>query len=270
MEQRDYYSILGVNKEADFKQIKEAYRKLALQYHPDRNREPSAAAKMKAVNEAYAVLSDTEKRRQYDDMARVYGSAAYSQFRQNFSQEDIFRGSDVHQVFEQMSRVFGLRGFDEIFREFYGPGYRTFEFRRPGFFGRGFVFQGFPGADGKGVPGLRLGGPLGKLLKYAVKKQWGLEIPEKGKDLSDRLAIPPDLARTGGKIRYVCRMRSKELLVNIPAGMREGQQIRLLGMGEAGKGGGGPGDLYISLRIRKSPLNKLKGLVKQVLNLTRS
>ena len=117
MSQHDYYQILGINQNASAKQVKDAYRKLAFQYHPDRNeKNPEAAEKMKSVNEAYAVLSDAAKRRKYDTLRQQFGSSAYSQFRQNYSEQDIFSGSDINQVLEQMARAFGLRGFDEIFK----------------------------------------------------------------------------------------------------------------------------------------------------------
>ena len=121
MTQKDYYQILSVNKNAASKEIKEAYRKLAFKYHPDRNKENGEAAeKMKIVNEAYAVLSSPEKRREYDALRQQFGSDAYSRFRNNYSQQDIFSGSDINHIFEEMAKAFGLRGSNEIFKEFYG------------------------------------------------------------------------------------------------------------------------------------------------------
>jgi curved DNA-binding protein len=90
----DYYRVLGVSKSATETEIKKAYRKLALQHHPDRNPgDKGAEEKFKKINEAYAVLSDKEKRAQYDR----FGSAG---FHQRFSQEDIFRGFDVGDLFK--------------------------------------------------------------------------------------------------------------------------------------------------------------------------
>jgi len=78
----DYYKTLGVDPKADVRQIKEAYRKMAFKFHPDRNRDnPAAAEQMKAVNEAYAVLCDPAKRQRYDRMRRQFGPEAYSRFR---------------------------------------------------------------------------------------------------------------------------------------------------------------------------------------------
>jgi len=100
MPEKDYYKILGVDKSASDTEIKKAYRKLAMKYHPDHTKnDKSAEEKFKQVSEAYAVLSDAEKRKQYDQ----FGSSG---FHQRFSQEDIFRGFDFSDVF----REFGFGG----------------------------------------------------------------------------------------------------------------------------------------------------------------
>src|SRR5687767_6892956 len=91
---KDYYELLGVARDAGVEDIKKAYRKLALQYHPDRNKEPGAEERFKEISEAYAVLSDAEKRKTYDQ----FGHAGFDE---RYSQEDIFRGAD-----------FGEFGFD--------------------------------------------------------------------------------------------------------------------------------------------------------------
>ena len=259
MEQKDYYEILEIEKTANQKRVKEAYRNLALKHHPDRNKgNPGAAARMKEINESYAVLSHPEKRKQYDTLRDSYGSSAYGQFRQTYSEQDIFRGSDIQQIFEELSRTFGFRGFDDVFRESYGSGYQTFEFRRSGAFGRVFL-GGSRDKEGR-VTNPLLGGHLGRLIRYGLKKKWGIELPERGKDLRDIITVSPALIQTGGKISYLCRKTAKELLVTIPAKIREGQQIRLKGMGEKGKGGGEPGDLYIEVRVRNPMLQKLREL----------
>jgi len=255
--QKDYYGVLGVDRKAGTKEIKQAYRNLALRYHPDRNQNSQdAAARMKDINEAYAVLSDPEKRRQYDGLWNVYGSSAHGQFRQSYSEQDIFRGSDVHQIFEEISRTFGFRGFNEVFRDAYGPGYRSFEFRRPGVFGR--VYVSSTRRPGPRQPLGASQGPLGKLFRYALKRQWGIEIPERGRDVNDLIVISPVVALGGGKVLYSSRLHEKELIVRIPARLRGGQRIRLKGMGEPGKGGGDPGDLYLKVRVRRPWLQGLK------------
>jgi len=263
MEQRDYYDILGLKKDAGQKEIRDAYRRLALLHHPDRNKDnPDAAARMKEINESYAVLSDPQKRREYDTLRQTYGSSAYGQFRQTHSDQDIFRGSDIQQIFEELSRAFGFRGFDDVFVEADGPGYLTVEFRRPGAFGRVFV-GGFGGGQDRGgrAP---LGGYLGRLIRYGLKKKWGIELPEKGADLRDSIVISPQLARLGGRIQYFCRKKGKELIVTIPPNMRAGQQLRLKAMGETGRAGGQAGDLYVTIQIRNPLIQKARDLIAAI------
>lgn len=119
----DYYKILDVDKSASKEEIKKAYRKKAMKYHPDRNKGNKEAEEMfKKANEAYAVLSDDEKKKQYD----TYGSTG---FQQRFSQEDIFRNSDIGSIL----REFGINiggmggGFGSSFRTFSGGGGSPFD-----------------------------------------------------------------------------------------------------------------------------------------------
>jgi DnaJ-class molecular chaperone len=264
MSSKDYYDILSLHKEAGQNEIREAYRKLALQYHPDRNRDnPAATSRMKEINEAYAVLSNPDKRKQYDGLYSAYGSSAYDHFRNAYSEQDIFRGSDIQEILEQLSKAFGFRGFDDVFREAYGPGYRSFEFRRPGAFGR--VFVSSPGnRQGSRKPS-SLQGMLGRLVKYGLKKKWGIEIPERGRDLHDIITISPGLAVRGGKFRYLNRSEQRELIVTIPPGIRAGQRIRLKGLGSEGSGGGEPGDLFLRVRVRSAFFQRLRDVVEQLL-----
>jgi len=270
MGQQDYYKILKVEASESQQKIKESYRKLALKYHPDHNRDDAAAAaRMKAINESYAVLSDPQKRSRYDALRKTYGDAAHDRFKQTYSEQDIFRGSDIQQIFEEFSRAFGLRGFDEVFKDSYGSGYRSFEFRRPNAFGRVFVGgQGRGQGRGMGRPGsgFPLGGQLGRLIKYGLKKKWGIELPEKGKDVQDVIAVSSEMLQAGGKINYLCRKTQKELLVSIPPGMRAGQKIRLKGMGEPGKGGAESGDLYVEVQMRNPLFQKISKSAKGILS----
>ncbi|MDH4216871.1 MAG: DnaJ domain-containing protein, partial [Gallionella sp.] len=98
-EQRDFYEVLGVAKDADQKAIKDAFRNLALKYHPDRNKEPGAEERFKEIAEAYAVLSDPKKRSEYD--ARGFEAV------QGFSQEDLFGGINFDDIFGGLNFDFG-------------------------------------------------------------------------------------------------------------------------------------------------------------------
>ena len=122
---RDYYEVLGVQKNASKEEIKNVYRKLALQYHPDRNKDPTAEEKFKELSEAYAVLSDDEKRKRYD----MYG---------HVGAEEAFRGSEAN--FEEIFGDAGFGGFRDIFDQIFG--------RRGGFFGDDLFSFSFGGGGG--------------------------------------------------------------------------------------------------------------------------
>ena len=101
-------------------------------------------------------------------------------------------------------------------------------------------------------------GPLGKLGQYVIKKLTGVEVPVDGADMDDFIHISPELAQKGGPYAYLHKKRAKKLIVKIPPGIREGQKIRLQGMGGEGKGGGKNGDLYIRVHVRKPVLKRIK------------
>lgn len=259
MSNNNYYQELNVAPDAAVEEIKASFRKLAFEYHPDRNKDnPQAADKMKSINEAYAVLSDPDKRRQYDMLYQKYGEAARGQFRQNFSDQDIFQGSDIQQIFEEMARSFGLRGFDDIFKDFYGQGHKTFEFQQSGIFGKGVLFNTRMGSGPTGGKGASF---MGILMQKMLGKVTGILLPQQGADLHDAISLNPEFANQGGAFAYFHKEKEKKLVVQIPRGVREGQQIRLTGMGKDGTHGAGPGDLLLRIKIRTPLLKKLKNLV---------
>ena len=265
--QKDCYQVLDVEKDASPQRIKEAYRRLAFQYHPDRNREnPSSVEKMKEINEAYAVLSDPGKRRDYDTFHEQYGPDGYDRFKQRYSEQDIFRGSDIHQIFEEMARSFGFRNFEDVFKESYGQRYRTFQFQSHGASGRGFIFlgRGFRRDKPFGIPIFSdfLPGYLGKFMRYLVKKIPRIKEPEKGKDLYDVIYLAPRQTVEGARGKYFHRRRSKELIVTVPPGVKEGQKIRLKGMGASGRDGGEAGDLYLKVKIKRPLLERVKRFLR--------
>jgi len=281
MNNKDYYKTLGVNEDATAEEIKKTYRKLAFQYHPDKN--PGNEEMMKEINEAYAVLSDPGKRRDYDSYRLSYGFSARDRFRQAYTEQDIFRDSDISHIFEELSRAFGLSRPEDIFSRntFYGNQYRTFEFKGPGFSGRFFFFEPMSKVYRdmmKEAPSRTDVAPTYKpslfariLLKgleafqrHAAKK-YGLELPERGKDVQDEIRVTPEVSSSGGKIqyRYLKPGDSRDLMIKIPAGIKEGQRIRLKGMGKDGNNGGESGDLYLKVKIHTSFLQKIKGLYRQ-------
>jgi DnaJ-class molecular chaperone len=268
MNRKDYYEILEIDCKADVGEVKQAYRKLAFQYHPDRNSgNPDSLDRMKEINEAYAVLCDPEKRSRYDSLRQNYGASAQDRFRQGYSQEDIFRGSDINQIFEEMAKSFGFRGFDEVFQQAYGKGARTFEFRQPGFYGKGFIIFG-GGSMGRGRQGPTIGAPvfpglMGKVAGFLVRNIFNLPQPQGGKDAQDVISIDCDQAEKGGKVLYLDRNRSKEVAISIPPGIREGQRIRLKGMGQGSDDEGEKGDLYLKVEIKKPILQRVINFLKR-------
>lgn len=246
---QDYYNILGVSKDADTARIKAAYRDLALKFHPDRNQDnPEAADRMRELNEAYAVLSDPKKRQDYDGLRQQYGSSrGYTHFRQTYSDQDIFSDTDIHKVFEDLAKSFGLRNFEEISKEFYSGNNNIHV--------KGFFFSGTIN-PGKAFSGIKPSGILGRAARTLLNNISGGQIPMRGEDLHDTIRIDPDLAANGGPYAYYHKWRDKKLVVKIPPGTRPGQKIRLGGMGREGSGGNG--DLYLKIETKSSLLNTIK------------
>ncbi|MBT3175898.1 MAG: DnaJ domain-containing protein [Desulfobacula sp.] len=258
MANQDYYQILGVTKDVDMAQIKVAYRDLAFRFHPDTNKDnPDAVDKMKQINEAYAVLSDSKKRRDYDSLRQQYDSAdAYTHFRKNYSDQDIFTGTDIHTVFNEFAKSFGFRNFDDISQEFYGSKGKVFEFKGSDFSFKGFFFGRLD--VGKSSFKVPLPGKMGWIIQALLQNISGKRISLKGKNLYDTIQISPDIAKMGGPYAYFHRWKSKKLVVKIPPNVPYGQQIRLSGMGKDGKGGGKSGDLYLKIETKLSLANKIR------------
>ena len=219
----DYYQVLGVDKKASSDEIKKAYRKLALKWHPDKNpNNKSAEDKFKKLSEAYAVLSDAKKREQYDQ----FGSA--DQFRQQYSQEDIFRDFDLDEI---------LRGFG--FGGGRGAGRTTFRTGRRG---------GAGARDHDDTFGGIFGG-MGGGQQYA-------HMQEKGQDAEYNLSISLEESVLGAdkKISLQMESRIEDISVKIPAGISTGKKLRLPGKGLSGYNGGPNGDLYLNINVLPHPI----------------
>ena len=219
----EYYQTLGVAKNATADDIKKAYRKLALKYHPDKNPDDKQAEeKFKEISEAYAVLSDPEKRQQYD----TFGSAG---FRQRYSQEDIFRNFDLNDILRQF-------GFGGGFRSGGGTTFHTSGFRTGG---------GSPFDNIFSQGGMRggCGGSCGPQ-------------PVKGSDLTYEMTVTLDEVLHGAEKTISLRQngQTQNVSVKIPKGIEDGKRLRLTGKGSPSPAGGPAGDLYLKVQVAPHPV----------------
>ena len=270
---KDYYQILGIEPGATEEQIRKAYRRLALQHHPDRNPgDPGAEERFKEIAEAYGVLVDPDKRGQYDQWrhgARLREGAATEGF--PFSREDVF--------YDLFGDPRSTQVFQELFREFERAGFR---------FDQRFFDHVFFGGRGARFSGVFFWGPVGH-TRVRVERPRYQERPESGtapqfqpvevlkrlgrkishflwgagkallggpprsalrpEDLSYSLTVPSEQARGGSWVQIaVDRGRGRETLrVKIPAATRSGTRLRLKGRGRLG--GGHRGDLYLTIHL---------------------
>jgi len=219
---KDYYKILGVSKSSSADEMKKAYRKLAMKYHPDRNKgDKNAEARFKDISEAYAVLSDKEKRKQYD----MFGSEG---FQNRFSQEDIFRDFDFGSIFREFGFEGGGRGRNVFSQIFGGMGQNNFK-------SGSSHFNSPFGAHG------------------------GMSQPLKGKDIVYELSLTLEDAFENSEkvISYQTSSNKQEnVSVKIPAGISTGKKLRLQGKGNPGLNRGPNGDLYIQIKVLEHSLFK--------------
>ena len=262
MNKRDYYEVLGVSKTATDAEIKSAFRKLAKKYHPDVNKEPDAAEKFKEAQEAYAVLSDESKRRQYDQ----YGHAAFDQMNggSGFDFSDFDFGDIFDGLFGGGFGGFGFggsrrgnqsrarKGADKLMRI-----NLTFE---EAAFGtkktiRCEVNDNCSECDGKG----------GKGEKKCPTCHGSGTVTTEQRTILGAFMTKSTCPNCGGKgVTYEstcskCRGKgtvrsNKEIEVKIPAGVDTGNQLRLSGKGDAGVNGGPNGDLYLEFQVKDHPL----------------
>lgn len=285
MAQSDYYKTLGVDKKATAEEIKKAFRKLAVKYHPDRNpNDKSAEDKFKEINEAYAVLSDPQKKEQYD----TFGSSG---FHKQYSQEDIFRNFDFGNAYKDMGGGFGGGGAEDIFSRLFGGGFG-------GGFGRGAGRGGFRAGPQKGsdlemetdisfrdavlgsekVVAFRRNGQREELkVRIPAGVDNGSKVRISGKggqgegggpagDLFLIIRVLPDpvFSRDGGDLfverpipfSAACLGTSLDVptlegdkRIKVPAGIQPGTKIRLKGYGVKPPGSNAKGDLYVKINV---------------------
>ncbi|WP_224958879.1 DnaJ C-terminal domain-containing protein [Geomonas subterranea] len=275
MAQNDYYEVLGLKKGASADEIKRAYRKLAVKYHPDKNPgDKQAEERFKEINEAYAVLSDPKKKEQFDQ----FGS---TNFHQRFSQEDIFRGFNVDDMFRDQGF-----GTDDIFSRIFGDAVR----RQRGGRGRSMAAKGedfsmeiqvtfrdaYDGAEkrvafmrdgareelsvkipagietgarlrvaGRGAPG-RMGGPAGDLY-LSVTVGTDPLFQREGADIVLSHEVRFSRAVLGGQVEVPTMEGAKR--IKIPAGIQSGTKVRLKGLGFPVLGSQARGDMYVRIAV---------------------
>jgi curved DNA-binding protein len=219
MEFKDYYATLGVERDAGADDIKRAYRKLARKYHPDVSKEPDAEARFKEVSEAYEALHDPEKRAAYDDVGRRFQRGQDFQPPPGWDSGFEFSGRDAGSGDET--------DFSDFFEALFGRQAR--------------------GARGPRASAQAAGGD------HHAKVTIDLEDAYRGARRTISLRMP--VVDAQGQLT----MQERQLEVNIPKGVREGQHLRLAGQGGAGIGGGAAGDLYLEIAFRPHPIFRVDG-----------
>ncbi|WP_413585806.1 DnaJ C-terminal domain-containing protein [Bdellovibrio sp. HCB274] len=224
MSKKDYYSLLNVSRTATADEIKKAFRKLALQYHPDKNPgDKKAEEKFKELSEAYEVLSDTKKREMYDQFGHAGPGFSGGGAGGPFGGAGGFGGFGQGGGFGGAGSGQGGDPFQDIFGDVFGD-----------------IFGGRAGGAGAGARARR---------------------PQKGTDLRYTLNVSFEEAAVGTEkvISFMRQRGSKEesakLSVNVPAGVKEGQRLKLAGEGDGGSGGSA-GDLYVIIALQEHPIFK--------------
>lgn len=267
-EKKDYYEVLGVQRDASEKDIKSAYRKLAMKHHPDRSDAPEAEERFKEISEAYAVLSDPNKRKQYDQ----FGHAGINS---QYSQEDIFRGVN----FEDLLRGFGFGGGESIFDMFFGGRSRGPERGRdlrydlnlnleqvaaglettidvprteacPTCGGSGAK----PGTSPTACSGCRGTGQVTRAQSTPFGQIVTSTTCPKCRGRGQIVTSPCAECAGTGRVR-----RSRKINIKVPPGVEDGQHIKLRGQGDASPSGGPAGDLYVILNVLPHPRFQRRG-----------
>ena len=263
MSKRDYYDILGVQRNATKDEIKSEYRKLALKYHPDRNKAPDAESRFKEISEAYAILSDDEKRAQYDQFGHAGIDGRYST-------EDIFRGVDFDEILRDIGFGFG-GGFGSIFDTFFGgrPArgpQRGQDIRYDLEISLEQAYAGLareievprtercsecngsgakPGTSPKRCPECGGAGQIQHVQKAGFMHFARIEPCRKCRGKGTIIEKPCNQCHGSGIVE-----RDRRISIKIPPGVDTGSQLLLRGEGDAPNGSGRRGDLYVVVHVK--------------------
>ena len=259
MAKRDYYEVLGVDRKVSEAELKKAYRRLAMKYHPDRNKDDADAdRKFRDIQEAYGVLSDSEKRSLYDrfghDAVGASGVSGTTGAASGF--EDIF-GDMFGDMFGRASRGrTEVRGADLAYRAELDLEEAVFGVTREidvemamqcdTCDGSGCA----PGTQPETCPTCQGRGEVVVQQGFFTLRQTCPKCHGEGRIIR----VPCHDCHGAGRVR-----KTRTLRVKIPAGVDQGDRVRLAGEGEAGMRGGAPGDLYVEVRVRKHRLFRRKG-----------
>lgn len=261
---RDYYEVLGVSRSATEEEIKKAFRRLAKQYHPDANKEQGAEARFIEVNEAYEVLSDPQKRAAYDRYGHAgvgngMAGAGFSDFSSFSSINDLFetffagatgtqrragsqRGADIRYeltiTFEEA--VFGCQ------KEIDLPRWETCTNCR----GNGAQ----PGTSTTRCPACQGTGEVRRVQQSIFGQLVNVTMCERCRGEGRIITTPCEKCRGQGRVR-----NNRRVVVNIPAGVDDGINVRVTGEGEVSSRGGTPGNLYVVLTVKPHPFFKRQG-----------
>ena len=264
-EKPDFYEVLGVSRDSNKDQIKDSYRKLAMQFHPDRNKSPEAEERFKQISEAYAVLSDDQKRQQYDTLGK-------QGFDQRYTEEDIFRGADFNDVFRDFG---GGGGFNDIFRMFFGGGFNEGRSSERTSRGQDLLYEiniTLEESDRGAQKEIEIprtencdvcdgsGAAPGTQVRICPRCNGQGRVQTMRRSAFGTFVQVTPCSECRGKGRLIeapCRnchgsgliKKRRKITVNIPVGIDEGYQLRLRGEGDMAGDGGEPGDLYVLVHI---------------------
>ncbi len=246
---KDYYSILGVSRNATNDEIKKAYRKLARLYHPDRNPDPEAGEKFKEINEAYHVLSDEEKRAEYDRILRSGDENRFRDFLEYIQEfvESIIRGERERGKKPRRGQDIRMKLYLELEEAAFG-GEKEVDYER---------WIDCPQCEGKGVVG-RAETVVCHACEGKGRRVSGIfKFPRpcsvcRGKGFIIKNPCPTCFGRGRATVRAKIR-------VNVPAGTDDGDVLKVPGKGHSGFNGGEPGDLYLKVFLKEHSVFKKAG-----------